>query len=99
LNTTYRRAGNAAFTGDIPRERIIEAQAREWAFEGPRWFFLKRLGLLVERVQLHGGEKTEMVNDISGRKNIQPFHVRWPIPQVEIDNMGKGNFPQNEGYN
>ena len=99
FNKTYMRAGNAAFTGDITLEMIIEEHARELAFEGHRWFFLKRLGLLVERVQLHGGEKTEMVNDISGRKNIQPFHVRWPIPQVEIDNMGKENFPQNEGYN
>jgi hypothetical protein len=32
----------------------------------------------------------------SARTNIQDYHVRWPIPQSEIDAMG--NYPQNPGY-
>ena len=83
-------------------ETLIEEHARELAFEGRRWFFLKRLGLLVDRVRATGG--TTMFRGVvatdpawySARSNIKDFHVRWPIPQSEIDAMG--GFPQNEGY-
>ena len=86
----------------VDQEVILEEHARELAFEGKRWFFLKRLGLLVERVREYGG--TTMFRHIlatdpiwySQRTNIQDFHVRWPIPQAEIDAMG--GFPQNAGY-
>jgi starch-binding outer membrane protein, SusD/RagB family len=86
----------------IDLETIIEEHARELAFEGRRWFFMKRLGLLVERVREHGG--CSMFRGIiatdpawySSRSNIQDYHVRWPIPQSEIDAMG--GFPQNDRY-
>jgi starch-binding outer membrane protein, SusD/RagB family len=86
----------------MDEETLIEEHARELAFEGRRWFFLKRLGLLVERVRQSGG--TTMFRGIvatdpawySARSNIQDYHVRWPIPQSEIDAMG--GFPQNTGY-
>ncbi|MFZ4521293.1 MAG: RagB/SusD family nutrient uptake outer membrane protein [Bacteroidales bacterium] len=86
----------------VDEETIIEEHARELALEGKRWFFLKRLDLLVDRVREHGG--TTMFRHIlatdpiwySQRTNIQDFHVRWPIPQGEIDAMG--GFPQNTGY-
>ena len=86
----------------IDLETILEEHARELAFEGKRWFFLKRLGLLIERVREHAG--TTMFRGIvatdpawySGRTNVKDWHVRWPIPQSEIDAMG--TFPQNEGY-
>ena len=86
----------------VDLETILEEHARELALEGKRWFFLKRLGLLVERVREYGG--TTMFRHIvatdpiwySQRTNIQDFHVRWPIPQTEIDAMG--GFPQNPGY-
>ena len=86
----------------IDQETIIEEHARELALEGKRWFFLKRLGLLVNRVREYGG--TTMFRHIlatdpiwySQRTNIQDYHVRWPIPQAEIDAMG--GFPQNTGY-
>ncbi len=87
----------------MDEETLIEEHARELAFEGRRWFFLKRLGLLVERVRATGG--TTMFRGIvatdpawySARTNIQDFHTSWPIPQSEIDAMG--GFPQNPGYN
>ncbi len=86
----------------IDQEILLEENARELAFEGKRWFFLKRIGLLVERVREHAG--TTMFRGFiatdpswySGRTNIQDYHVRWPIPQSEIDAMG--GFPQNLGY-
>ena len=86
----------------IDEDILLEEYARELAFEGQRWFLLKRVGKLVERVQLYGG-----VSVFKGvpspnplyyccRTNIRPYHVRWPIPQSERDAMG--GFPQNEGY-
>ena len=43
--------------------------------------------LLVDRVKLY--------NPTAG-VNIQPYHVRWPIPRSFVQLTG---FPQNEGYN
>jgi hypothetical protein len=104
-NKTWVRAGNTAVaTGTVTLDMIIDEHARELAFEGDRWFFLKRNGLLVDRVKKYGGEYAKkgtivLLTDTVIRTNIQPFHVRWPIPQAQIDIMGKDNFPQNEGYN
>jgi hypothetical protein len=86
----------------ISEDIILEESARELAMEGHRWFLLKRLGKLVERVQMYGG-----VSEFRGvpspradyyvcRTNIRPYHVRWPIPHSEREAMG--GFPQNEGY-
>ncbi len=103
-NKTWMRAGNSQETRTITLDMILDENARELAFENSRWHLLKRLGLLVERVQKYGGEfstfpnGTVMVNDTTCRKNIKPYHVRWPIPQSELDQMG-ASFPQNEGYN
>ncbi|MBV5343867.1 RagB/SusD family nutrient uptake outer membrane protein, partial [bacterium] len=104
-NKTWVRAGNTAIAvGSVTLDMIIEEHARELAFEGDRWFFLKRNGLLVDRVKKYGGEYVKkgtvvLSNDTVIRTNIQPFHVRLPIPQSQIDIMGAANFPQNEGYN
>ncbi len=104
-NKTWVRAGNTAITiGAVTLNMIIDEHARELAFEGDRWFFLKRNGLLVERVKKYGGEYYKkgtvvMIADTLIRTNIQPYHVRWPIPQAQIDIMGVTNFPQNQGYN
>lgn len=103
-NKTWTRAGNDEEKNPISMEMIIDEHARELAMEGDRWFFLKRNGLLVDRVRQFGGEYlqnssgTVLMNDIAIRSNIQPHHVRLPIPQTQIDIMGKENFPQNEGY-
>ena len=88
---------------EINEDIYLEEFAREMAFEGQRWFLLKRIGKLVERVQLHGGVKefrgVKSPNPLyfSARENIQDYHVRWPIPQSARDAMG--GFPQNPGYN
>ena len=86
----------------ISEDIILEEYARELALEGHRWFLLKRVGKLVERVKLYGGvtnfRGVAAPNPLyySCRTNIQDFHVRWPIPQAERDAMG--GFPQNPGY-
>lgn len=86
----------------VDLETILEEHARELALEGHRWFFLKRVGLLVERVRAYAGTsmfRGHVATDpawYSARTNIQEYHVRWPIPQSEVDAMG--GYPQNPGY-
>jgi len=78
INTIRDRAfGDTAhrFT-TLNQETFIEEHARELGHEGHRWAFLKRLGLLVERVKLHNPDAAP---------NIEGKHVRYPIPQVFID--------------
>lgn len=104
-NKTWERAGNTKYNGNITLELIIDEHARELAMEGDRWFFLKRNGMLIERIKKYGGEYLKnvsnvvLMNDTTIRNNVQPHHVRWPIPQSQIEIMGSSNFPQNEGYN
>ena len=98
-NKTWERAGNDKFTGILTMKDVIDEQARELSFEGDRWYFLKRLGKLIEQVKLYAGDP-EIPASIAGRTNLpaNPHFVRWPIPEAEIINMGAENFPQNVGY-
>ena len=88
LNKIRERAyGDSSHNfSSIDEETIIEEHARELGFEGHRWAFLKRLGILVERVKLHNP---------SASANIQEKNVRWPIPQNFVDQLG---IQQNPGY-
>ena len=103
-NKTWVRAGNTAVAiGTVTKDMITDEHARELAFEGDRWFYLKRNGILLDRVRKNGGEYYKkgtvvMIADTAVRVNIKDFHVRWPIPQTQIDQMGAANFPQNTGY-
>jgi hypothetical protein len=86
----------------INQNVLIDEYARELGFEGQRWFLLKRLGILIDRIKTYGGVTTfqgvpsPSTNFYLCRTNVQPFHIRWPIPQTAIDAMG--GFPQNQGY-
>ena len=75
-------------------DTYLEESARELAFEKNRWFLLKRLGLLVERQNLHYRYGSNSSN--VAPEPMQPHMVRLPIPQSQIDAMG--TFPQNPGY-
>lgn len=99
FNKTWKRAGNSEYTGPITLKNIIDEQARELAFEGDRWFFLKRRGILIDQVKNYAGNP-EYAPSILGRTNLpaNPHMVRWPIPESEIINMGAETFPQNPGY-
>ncbi|WP_219847932.1 RagB/SusD family nutrient uptake outer membrane protein [Sphingobacterium gobiense] len=93
INQVRNRAGLHGFAS-FDLESYLEESARELALENERWFLLKRLGILVERVNLY----YEMGSN-SGNKAIYPMAphmVRLPIPQSQIDLMG--TFPQNDGY-
>ena len=99
FNKTWERAGNDKFTGALTIKDIIDEQARECSFEGERWYFLKRMGILIDQVKNFAGNP-EYAPSILGRTNLpaNPHMVRWPIPETEIINMGAENFPQNPGY-
>jgi len=100
FNKTWERAGNSKFNGTLTIKDIIDEQARELSFEGDRWYFLKRLGILIPQVRNFAGDP-EIGSSIAGRTNLpaNPHFIRWPIPESEVINMGKDNFPQNPGYN
>ena len=99
FNKTWQRAGNSAFTGTLKLQDIIDEEAREMCFENDRWYFLKRLGLLIDNVKKYAGHEG-LPESLKGRTNLpaNPHFVRWPIPEEEIINMGAENFPQNVGY-
>ena len=73
---------------------LMKEHARELAFEGQRFFFLKRIGKLVDQVQRFSGDN-DYAND--ARANIRPHYVNLPIPQDELNLLGP-NYPQNDGY-
>lgn len=80
----------------------LEESARELAFENNRWFLLKRLGLLGERISLYyrnGDNSTSEANDANNSLTPwQPHFVNVPVPQSQIDIMGASASQFNIGY-
>lgn len=58
-NKTWTRAGNAPETGPLTFPMIMDEQARELAFEGRRWDFLKRNGIWYSQVMKYAGDFTK----------------------------------------
>lgn len=93
LNAIRERAlGAAGMVSDIDEDLILDERSRELGLEGHRWYTLKRMGKLIERVRLYAGDDYHR----NPRINIQDHHIRRPIPQAEIDLMP--GYPQNPGY-
>lgn len=100
LNKVRRRGYTGiANSGDVTNDftawtldTYLEESARELAFENNRWFLLKRLGLLGERVSLYytnGDTTTAEANDkINPSTPWQEKFVNMPVPQTQIDLMG-----------
>ncbi len=93
LNAVRNRAG-LGDTDQVDLQAIMDEHARELCFEGKRWFFLKRIGKLVEQVNRYH-QYGSTLTSIEAFP-MQEHHVRWPIPQIQISNMG--TFPQNPEY-
>ena len=65
------------------RSAILDERAWEFAFEGKRRQDEIRHGVMISRA-------------IARKKNAQPHHVLFPIPQSEID--ANKELKQNPGY-
>ena len=73
--------------------KILNERKLELAFEGQRWFDLKRTGKALEIIK---NRKDENGNPISYVSNLTEAKLLWPIPQSQIDN--NPNLKQNTGY-
>ena len=94
INKIRTRAGLANVTS-IDLQTIMDEEAREFSFEGKRWFFLKRIGKLVEQFNAYhyfGGT----IGALSKKSPMDEHFTRWPIPKSQLDIMI--TFPQNPGY-
>ena len=94
INRVRTRAGLAGFSS-INQKSILDESARELAFEGGRWFLLKRMGVLVSQVNAYHTFGSAKTNEAVFP--MQAHMVRWPIPQDQIDLMAP-TYPQNPGY-
>jgi hypothetical protein len=71
-------------TGEALLEEILLERFKEFAFEGQRFFDLKRYGRAIVKT-------TPVVN-----VQFDDFRILPPIPQREVD--GNPNLNQNRGY-
>tara|TARA_R110002049_G_scaffold138450_2_gene298541 strand:- start:5885 stop:7513 length:1629 start_codon:yes stop_codon:yes gene_type:complete len=102
INAVRTRAG-ADEINTIDQTAILDERARELAFEGQRWYTLKRMGVLEFQIKNHAGNVylDNNGNQVSlraeARDRYLPQFINLPIPQPEIDLLGP-NYPQNDGY-
>ena len=84
------------------QETYLEESARELAFENERWFLLKRLCILGERITLHyrnGDNTTSEANDaVNSLTPWRPQYINCPVPQSQIDVLGSAASQFNIGY-
>lgn len=99
LNEVRNRA-NAASKTTIDLQTILDERARELAFEGQRWFTLKRTGKLFEFLidHMNNDNLNESYPEGNPKDILREYMQNWPIPQEQIGLLGP-NYPQNDGYN
>ncbi len=101
LNAIRERAG-AAPRDNINEQEILDERARELAFEGQRWFTLKRMGqeVIDRQITSFAGDGEYFPANLGSknpRENWRPHYINFPIAQIDLDLLGAG-YPQNEGY-
>lgn len=99
LNEVRERA-NTAPVNTIDLQAILDEEARELAFEGQRWFTLKRTGKLYEFLldHMNNDNMNESYPEGNPKVLLREYMQNWPIPQQQMDLLGP-NYPQNDGYN
>lgn len=102
INAIRQRAGAADITL-LNQQAILDERARELAFEGSRWFTLKRMGAAVmnEQMRTYAGDGEFFPANLGGdkdpRANWKDHFINFPIFQGDLDLLGAG-YPQNDGY-
>ncbi len=99
INEVRERANTDA-TDVIDLQAILDEGARELAFEGQRWYTLKRTGKLYEFLldHMNNDNMNESYPEGNPKDILQVYMQHWPIPEQQMDLLGP-NYPQNEGYN
>ncbi len=84
---------NTSTTNQDAMRLAIEKERRlELAFEGHRWYDLKRTGRAIE--VMNNAKGPDGVTPLG--YNLTPNRLIWPIPQSEMDK--NSNLTQNNGY-
>ena len=101
INAVRDRA-NASLLTSVDEQAILDERARELAFEGQRWFTLKRMGQNVIDAQItsYAGDGDAFPANLGTkdpRTNWMPHFINWPIAQRDLDLLG-ASYPQNDGY-
>jgi len=101
INAIRERAQATPLTS-VDEQAILDERARELAFEGQRWFTLKRMGQEVINRQItnFAGDGEFFPANLGAkdpRANWKPHYINWPIAQRDLDLLGAG-YPQNDGY-
>jgi len=82
-----RGVAEVNLTGDDILEEILLERFKEFAFEGHRFFDLKRTGRAIDKRAYLGANAIVLPDD---------FRMLPPVPQREVD--GNENLNQNRGY-
>lgn len=94
VNEVRARVGldaKSANSVEEAKEIVLLERRLELAFEGQRYFDLKRSGRAIEIMsQLTGADGTQLNYDVA------EFKLKWPIPQTELDRNIR--LVQNIGY-
>ena len=96
VNIIRTRAGIASISASNQSDafnKILEERLMELAFEGDRWFDLKRMGKAIEFLSK---QKDGNGNLLPYASNINQNRLLWPIPQDKLD--ANALLTQNLGY-
>lgn len=96
VNQVRTRAGISTITATDQVEainKVLEERLMELAFEGDRWFDLKRMGKAVEILSQQRDGNGVVIPTAS---NINQNRLLWPIPQDKLD--ANPLLTQNPGY-
>jgi len=101
VNAIRERAGAAPMEA-VDEQAILDERARELAFEGQRWFTLKRMGqeVIDRQITSFAGDGEFFpanLGEKDPRTNWRSHFINWPIAQRVLDLLGP-NYPQNDGY-
>ena len=96
VNQVRDRAGIASISASNQSDainKVLEERLMELAFEGDRWFDLKRMG---KAIQVLSQQKDGNGNVLPFAANINQNRLLWPIPQDKLD--ANAQLTQNPGY-